>query len=298
MAQGAVEVLLGKVISSLENETSILGGICREFNEVKSELESMKFFLSDVDRRGVTNQGIRTWVEQVRDIAYDVEDVTDEFMYFVSGQRRITNFMDQYGELYSKVEASRTIIDPDGTVLTCAHAVVDFHSTRCLFSKLAIDFEDNLWKIDVTLQDGRTFQGTLVNADFHSDIAIVKIKSKTPLPTAKLGSSRKLLAVSSSLCDNCESFSIAILSLIYIYFPRLLVVSGVRSNPRFTFIAIVNFDYCTIPLNWIGRVSTISCYSRELQCHLMNLDCSRTDLTIKLVISPLPTLSYVDSPKQ
>ncbi|KAF9608945.1 hypothetical protein IFM89_012113 [Coptis chinensis] len=93
MAQGVVEVLLGKVISLLENETSILRGIRGEFNEVKSELESMKFFLSDAYRRGVTNQGIRTWVEQVRDVAYDVEDVMDEFMYFVSGQRRITNFM-------------------------------------------------------------------------------------------------------------------------------------------------------------------------------------------------------------
>ncbi|KAF2316862.1 hypothetical protein GH714_042203 [Hevea brasiliensis] len=46
--------------------------------------------------------------------------------------------------------------------------------------------------VDVTLQDGRTFEGTVVNADLHSDIAIVKIKSKTPLPTAKLGSSSKL----------------------------------------------------------------------------------------------------------
>lgn len=44
----------------------------------------------------------------------------------------------------------------------------------------------------MTLQDGRTFEGTVVNADLHSDIAIVKINSKTPLPAAKLGSSRRL----------------------------------------------------------------------------------------------------------
>lgn len=42
------------------------------------------------------------------------------------------------------------------------------------------------------MQDGRTFQGTVVNADRHSDIAILKIDSKTPLPVAKLGSSSKL----------------------------------------------------------------------------------------------------------
>ncbi|XP_038717992.1 putative protease Do-like 14 isoform X2 [Tripterygium wilfordii] len=47
-------------------------------------------------------------------------------------------------------------------------------------------------KIQVTLQDGRTFYGTVVNADHHSDIAIVKINSRTPFLTAKLGSSSNL----------------------------------------------------------------------------------------------------------
>lgn len=51
---------------------------------------------------------------------------------------------------------------------------------------------DKLLQVDITLQDGRTFEGTVLNADLHSDIAIVKINSKTPLPTAKLGSSSKL----------------------------------------------------------------------------------------------------------
>uniref|UniRef100_A0A2P2K0X4 Uncharacterized protein MANES_08G119000 n=1 Tax=Rhizophora mucronata TaxID=61149 RepID=A0A2P2K0X4_RHIMU len=77
---------------------------------------------------------------------------------------------------------SGTIIDSDGTILTCAHVVDDFRGMKAL----------SRGKVDVTLQDGRTFEGTVVNADFHSDIAIVKIKSKTPLPTAKLGSSSKL----------------------------------------------------------------------------------------------------------
>ncbi|XP_009802408.1 putative protease Do-like 14 isoform X1 [Nicotiana sylvestris] len=76
---------------------------------------------------------------------------------------------------------SGTIIDADGTILTCAH-VVDFQG-------LSISSKG---KVDVTLQDGRVFEGTVVNADLHSDIAIVKIKSKTPLPTAKLGTSNML----------------------------------------------------------------------------------------------------------
>ena len=42
------------------------------------------------------------------------------------------------------------------------------------------------------MQDGRAFEGKVVNADLHSDIAIVKINSETPLPEAKLGSSSGL----------------------------------------------------------------------------------------------------------
>ncbi|XP_038717292.1 uncharacterized protein LOC120010585 [Tripterygium wilfordii] len=77
---------------------------------------------------------------------------------------------------------SGTIIDASGTILTCAHVVVDFQGMRTT----------SKGKVDVTLQDGRTFEGTVVNADLHSDVAIVKINSRTPLPAAKLGSSGKL----------------------------------------------------------------------------------------------------------
>ncbi|RZC67896.1 hypothetical protein C5167_011586 [Papaver somniferum] len=86
------------------------------------------------------------------------------------------------GMALGKSIGSGTIIDSDGTILTCAHVVVDFQSTKKV----------SKGKVDVTLQDGRTFEGTVVNADLHSDIAVVKINSKTPLPAAKLGSSIKM----------------------------------------------------------------------------------------------------------
>ncbi|GLT47632.1 hypothetical protein SLA2020_213160 [Shorea laevis] len=87
-----------------------------------------------------------------------------------------------YGIAAGKSVGSGTIIDADGTILTCAHVVADFQGMR----------PSSKAKVGVTLQDGRTFEGTIVNADLHSDIAIVKIKSKTPLPAAELGSSSKL----------------------------------------------------------------------------------------------------------
>ncbi|XP_010455105.1 PREDICTED: putative protease Do-like 14 [Camelina sativa] len=87
-----------------------------------------------------------------------------------------------FGISMGKSIGSGTIIDADGTILTCAHVVVDFQNIR----------QSSKRRVDVTLQDGRMFEGVVVNADLQSDIALVKIKSKTPLPTAKLGFSSKL----------------------------------------------------------------------------------------------------------
>ncbi|KAK1287500.1 putative protease Do-like 14 [Acorus calamus] len=86
------------------------------------------------------------------------------------------------GIVIGKSMGSGTIIDPDGTILTCAHLVMDIRSKETI----------SKGKVEVTLQDGRSFEGTVISADFHTDIAVVKINSPTPLPAAKLGSSRKL----------------------------------------------------------------------------------------------------------
>ncbi|KAJ6817825.1 putative protease Do-like 14 [Iris pallida] len=86
------------------------------------------------------------------------------------------------GLILEKSIGSGTIIDPNGTVLTCAHVVVDFEGMKTALRG----------KVAVTLQDGRVFEANVVNADLHSDIAVLKIKSKMPLPAVKLGSSGKL----------------------------------------------------------------------------------------------------------
>ena len=39
------------------------------------------------------------------------------------------------------------------------------------------------------LQDGRIFEGRLVNYDTISDLAVLKVEADSPLPTAKLGES-------------------------------------------------------------------------------------------------------------
>lgn len=65
----------------VEQEASLLGGLCDEVREIKEELDSMRRLLQDADRKRASNEMEKNWVEQVRDVAYDVEDIIDEFMH-------------------------------------------------------------------------------------------------------------------------------------------------------------------------------------------------------------------------
>lgn len=66
------------------------------------------------------------------------------------------------------------ILSKDGRLLTNAHVVADTDT------------------VQVTLKDGRSFQGRVVGVDSVTDVAVVKIKA-TNLPTVKLGNSKNLV---------------------------------------------------------------------------------------------------------
>ncbi|KAK4570713.1 hypothetical protein RGQ29_029526 [Quercus rubra] len=87
MDQAVVELLTENIISILSNEASLLWGARDAIEDIKDELISMRSFLADADRKGVGSEGERTWVANVRDMAYDVEDIIDNFMYHMNRQR-------------------------------------------------------------------------------------------------------------------------------------------------------------------------------------------------------------------
>ncbi|XWS57973.1 hypothetical protein CRYUN_Cryun09bG0219400 [Craigia yunnanensis] len=89
MSLSTVDLLLGKIISILENEASLLSGVRDEINEINLELNSMRSFLEDSYRTaGQHSQAMNDWVANVRDIACEIEDVLHEFMYHMSKQQQ------------------------------------------------------------------------------------------------------------------------------------------------------------------------------------------------------------------
>jgi len=88
MAEVAVSFAV-QLCQFVVEERTLVTGIESDINDIKDDLECIQAFLKDADRRaaydegGGANEGIKTWVMQVRDVSFRIEDVIDEYiMYF------------------------------------------------------------------------------------------------------------------------------------------------------------------------------------------------------------------------
>ncbi|XXG48932.1 hypothetical protein AAC387_Pa02g3252 [Persea americana] len=88
MAEIAVGFLLQTLGSLVQHEASLLRGFRPNINEIQRELQSMRSFLKDADRRERSDDddGARTLVEQVREATYKVEDIIDTYMWQIGKQ--------------------------------------------------------------------------------------------------------------------------------------------------------------------------------------------------------------------
>ncbi|KAL4376016.1 hypothetical protein GQ457_02G031580 [Hibiscus cannabinus] len=96
MAEVAVNLVLEKLISFLNEEMQLLRDFHTEVVDIKLELDFLSSFLRDADARAATeesNQSVRTWVKHTREAAYSIEDVIDEYMLYVAKHRDQHGFM-------------------------------------------------------------------------------------------------------------------------------------------------------------------------------------------------------------
>ncbi|KAF3950522.1 hypothetical protein CMV_023738 [Castanea mollissima] len=87
MISAIVELLIHNIKSALATEASLLWGVRDAIEDIELELTNMWSFLIDADKRGASSAVEETWVTNVRNTAYDVEDVIDMFMYHINSQQ-------------------------------------------------------------------------------------------------------------------------------------------------------------------------------------------------------------------
>lgn len=79
MAEAVVSFAVEILGNLLLEEAKFLHGVCAQVEELKTKLNRMQCFLKDADRRQDESEGIRNWVSEIREAAYEVEDVIDAF---------------------------------------------------------------------------------------------------------------------------------------------------------------------------------------------------------------------------
>ncbi|KAJ9697207.1 hypothetical protein PVL29_009128 [Vitis rotundifolia] len=83
MAEIAVKIVIDKLLSLLNQEARLLGGVHTQVEDIKTDLLYIQAFLKDADAKGEkadVSQGLKTWIQDLRETAYSIEDVIDEYL--------------------------------------------------------------------------------------------------------------------------------------------------------------------------------------------------------------------------
>ena len=86
MAETAVGLAVDQLMPLLTQEASLLRGIHSQVVDIKDELQSIQCFLKDADKKAeadsdhTRSDGVKACVAQLREVAFQIEDVVDEYM--------------------------------------------------------------------------------------------------------------------------------------------------------------------------------------------------------------------------
>jgi disease resistance protein RPM1 len=116
MAEIAVSLVIEYLVPLLVQEARLLKGIHGKVRSIKDELEIIQSFLKDADARaeigGMSNVE-KAWVKQVREEAFHIEDLVDEYILHLSkgshGRRRRLHFIQKIFQFTIKLKARHVI---------------------------------------------------------------------------------------------------------------------------------------------------------------------------------------------
>ncbi|KAF8395667.1 hypothetical protein HHK36_019617 [Tetracentron sinense] len=88
MAEFLVAFVVERLGELLIQESSFLHGASGQLGRMQAELNRMKCFLQDADSRKEGDKRVRNWITEVREAAYDAEDVIETFVLKAASRRR------------------------------------------------------------------------------------------------------------------------------------------------------------------------------------------------------------------
>lgn len=65
------------MVEMAKEEVSMLLGVSGEIDKMGVKLEDLKNFLSDADRRNITDLSVQAWVSELQDTMYEATNILD-----------------------------------------------------------------------------------------------------------------------------------------------------------------------------------------------------------------------------
>ncbi|KAJ1703986.1 hypothetical protein LUZ63_003765 [Rhynchospora breviuscula] len=87
MAEAVVRYVLGKITEAAYEEALLLYGVGDKVEWAKRELQWVSAFLKDADAKQNKDARVKQWVEDVKEVAYMIEDALDKFFVRMGGGR-------------------------------------------------------------------------------------------------------------------------------------------------------------------------------------------------------------------
>ncbi|KAJ4771930.1 Disease resistance protein RPP13 [Rhynchospora pubera] len=132
MAESVVNFVVGKLGEMIVKEAQFLGEVGEKLKWVETELKRIKCYLMDADsKRRKGDSRAENWLNELRDVAYRIEDATDIFYVEIEDKRRKDhNFLERLKRLGLKTTKS-PVLHKLGTELDDIKKVLEgiFEST-------------------------------------------------------------------------------------------------------------------------------------------------------------------------
>ncbi|XP_078152566.1 putative disease resistance RPP8-like protein 2 [Carex rostrata] len=109
MAEGIVSFVLDKLLDAAVKEFLLIHGVGEQVETLSRELGWIQSFLKDADMKNIVNEREKYWVKEVRDIAYDIEDVIDNASFLKAPETG--NHSKEHSTTFAKIfKATKTLL--------------------------------------------------------------------------------------------------------------------------------------------------------------------------------------------
>ena len=193
MAESAVNLVMEKLAAFFEIEMQLLRGCRENVAYARGELERIKAILRVADALEETDEEVKVWVKQIRDVAHDMEDILDEYMLLLTHNHGegVSGFLHKMSCCVRDMNARYRIVSDIQGINSRIRDICEGH--RRLRQKFCPDEGSSSNGVDNSWQDRR---GDALLLDKTDVVGIDESKKKLVGWLVDSGTDRKVISLS------------------------------------------------------------------------------------------------------